>query len=204
MLKAAWKNHTAWLDSLTFPKYCLPNCLGEDRKCLNRIRLHNVDLSVEAKYGREVWEMVFDFSEQSRIQDSSTAPPHSSTVLLFLVIKPEASEGFTTFLCSLSWSYSECFINIQNVRAIWLKHMSPRLAGWSHSLSSSISPTGSFWESCTWWKGKTFPRTGGHSLVIKVTWVVLGVELGCMHAQLLTCVWFFSTPWNAAPSLLCP
>ena len=71
MLKAAWKKHTAWLDGLTFPKYCLPNCLGEDRKCLNGIRLHNVDLSVEAKSGREVWEMGFDFSEQSRIQDSS-------------------------------------------------------------------------------------------------------------------------------------
>lgn len=35
---------------------------------------------------------------------------------------------------------------------------------------------------------KTFPRTGGYSLVIKVTWVVLGIALGCVHAQLLTCV----------------
>ena len=80
--------------------------------------------------------------------------------------------------------------------------------GWLGDLThflSSISPTGSFWESCTWWKGKTFPRTGGYSMVIKVTWVVLGIALRlCMHAQLLTCVGFFATPWTAAPRLLCP
>ena len=156
--------------------------------------------SLEGKYGR--WFLIS--KSRAGIRILATPPPHSPTVLLFLVIKPEASEGFIKFLCSLSWSYSECFINIQNVRAIWLKHSHQGWLGDHNHFHSSISPPGSFWESCTWWKRKTFPRTGGYSLVIKVTWVVLGIALGCVHAQLLTCVCFFATPWTAAPRLLCP
>lgn len=109
----------------------------------------------------KVWEVALDFKSRAEIRSlvnfPSPLPP-----LLFLVIKPEASQGFIKILCSLSRSYRECLINIRDVRAIWLKQLSPPwlpgLAGWYNSPSFLNFPSWVFFKILCVVKRRDFPQ----------------------------------------------